>query len=160
VATTPPVEGTIVSVDALGNVTVATNATPSVQVVASTDASTAVTLNGQASTVSALAAGDLVKMEVLPSGLAVSIDARTPPPLEGTVVSVDASGNVTVATEAECHQPSVDVVVATNASTVVTLDGLASTVSALAAGDSVKIEPPTGTATSIVATTPHSHHHH
>ena len=69
--------------------------------------------------------------------------------LHGKVVSVDATAK-TVTVKAK----SGEVVVTTDAATVITLDGAASSLDKLTAGMTVTVTPDTGTAAKIIAKTP------
>ena len=105
----------------------------------------------------------LVSLVVVGIVCALSVSAAVPAPaarghapaLFGTIVSVDAvAGNVVIATAARHSTPSQQVTVATDANTVITLDGQPATLAALVAGMLVKVQPTTGTATLIAARTP------
>lgn len=73
--------------------------------------------------------------------------------VQGTVSSVDANGNVKVTPKTKKGEaPATDLSVATDASTVVTIDGKPGKVADLTPGMHVKVTPKTGTATKIDAT--------
>ena len=74
--------------------------------------------------------------------------------LQGTVASVDASGNVKVTKKVakkDAGGAAEEVTIATDAKTVVTIDGKAGKVSDLVAGMQVRVTPTTGKAEKIEA---------
>jgi hypothetical protein len=151
VAKSEPIFGTVDSVDSSGNVVVATSGAGSTKVTVATDKNTVVTVDGVASAVANLTTGMNVQV-ILSAGVATRITAHSPPPLCGVVVSVDTTtGNVVVATGCK---GGTQVTVATDANTVITINGAVSTVANLAPGMLVRVVPPTGTATSITAYSP------
>lgn len=150
--------GTIVGVDANGTITVATPARgrmPASQLTVATDANTVVTLDRKPAALADLKPDMIVAIR-LAGGTAIHVVARTPPvvPLNGTIVSLDASGNLTVATPARGSVPAGQVTLATDTGTTVTLDGRSATLADLKPQMSVQVKPPTGTASSLVARTP------
>ena len=81
--------------------------------------------------------------------MAAKGDKKAPAGLHGKVVSIDTTAK-TVTVKARDKE----VVVATDATTVITLDGAASSLDKLTAGMIVTVTPATGTATKIVGKTP------
>lgn len=151
--------GTIVGVDANGTLTLATPARgrmPASQPTVATDANTVVTLDRKPAALADLKPDMIVAIR-LAGGTAIHVVARTPPvvPLNGTIVSLDASGDITIATPAKGSVPAGQVTLATGTGTTVTLDGKSAMLANLKPQMTVQqVKPPTGTATSIVARTP------
>lgn len=72
--------------------------------------------------------------------------------ITGTVVSVEGT-NVKISKRAKAGEAAQDVIVETDANTVITVDGVVAKLSDLQAGMTVKVTPATGKAAKIEATT-------
>jgi biopolymer transport protein ExbD len=151
-----PIEGKMVSVDLAGG-TLVVQPEHRASVKVTTDANTAVVLDGKSSSLASLSAGMSVVVKFRSGGTAARIEARTPPPpppphpIEGKIVSVDANAG-TLVVQPERGAP---VTVTTDANTKVTLDRASSTLASLAAGMPVEVKFRSGgTAALIEARTP------
>ena len=146
-----PLVAVVESVDATAG-TVLVKEKDGTEATVATDAETVVTVDGKAATLDDLDAGMMVAVTP-PTGIADKIDAKSPPPpppLLGVVESLDATaGTVLVKLK-----DGTDVTVATDADTVVTVDGKAATLVDLVAGMMVVVTPSTGTADAIDAKSP------